>query len=194
MSDCFSIGWAKCSRNRVGFGNRPGAVIDSIDHSSIRLFSIGVPVMASLNGAGSRRAHWYTLDWWFLANWASSRISPDHCAAAYASASSRNSVYEVTTTSALAMTSTRSWPRRRNVSVIVTTRRSGVNRAASAAQLASTLVGATMRNGSIPGRSCFARQIMASVCNVLPRPMSSARMPPSWLRSRKHSHSKPSRW
>jgi hypothetical protein len=33
-------------------------VIDSSDHSSIRLFSIGVPVMASLNGAGNRRADW----------------------------------------------------------------------------------------------------------------------------------------
>ena len=43
---------------RTGFGNSPGAVIDSSDHSSIRLFSIGVPVMATLNGARSRRAHW----------------------------------------------------------------------------------------------------------------------------------------
>jgi len=33
-------------------------VIDSSDQSSIRLFSIGVPVIASLNGAGSFRAHW----------------------------------------------------------------------------------------------------------------------------------------
>ena len=41
-----------------GSGNSPDAVIDSSDHSSIRLFSIGVPVIASLNGAGSRRAHW----------------------------------------------------------------------------------------------------------------------------------------
>ena len=32
--------------------------MESSDHSSIRLFSIGVPVMASLNGAGSLRAHW----------------------------------------------------------------------------------------------------------------------------------------
>jgi hypothetical protein len=42
----------------VGTGEQPGAVMDSSDHSSIRLFSIGVPVMATLNGAGSILAHW----------------------------------------------------------------------------------------------------------------------------------------
>ena len=50
-----SIGRAYCSANRFGSGNSPGAVIDRSDHSSIRLFSIGVPVIASLNGAASSR-------------------------------------------------------------------------------------------------------------------------------------------
>jgi hypothetical protein len=50
-----SIGRAYCSANRCGSGNSPGAVIDSSDHSSIRLFSIGVPVIASLIGAASSR-------------------------------------------------------------------------------------------------------------------------------------------
>jgi len=27
---------------------------------------MGVPVIATLNGAASRRAHWYALDWWFF--------------------------------------------------------------------------------------------------------------------------------
>ncbi len=50
-----SIGRAYCSANRFGSGNSPGAV-NSCDRSSIRLFSIGVPVIASLNGASSRYA------------------------------------------------------------------------------------------------------------------------------------------
>ena len=32
--------------------------MDSSDHSSIRLFSSGVPVIAIFTGAASRRAHW----------------------------------------------------------------------------------------------------------------------------------------
>jgi hypothetical protein len=62
--------------NRSGFGNSPGAVIDSSDHSSIRLFSIGVPVIATLNGAVTLRAHACALEWWFFTNCASSRTSP----------------------------------------------------------------------------------------------------------------------
>jgi hypothetical protein len=27
---------------------------------------MGVPVIATLNGAATRRAHWYAFDWWFL--------------------------------------------------------------------------------------------------------------------------------
>ena len=56
-------------------------MIDSSDQSSIRLFSIGVPVIATLNGVATRRAHWYALDWWFLTYWASSRNSPAHSVA-----------------------------------------------------------------------------------------------------------------
>ena len=56
-------------------------MIDSSDHSSIRLFSIGGPVIASLNGAANLRAHWWTFDWWFLTNCASSSTNPDHAAA-----------------------------------------------------------------------------------------------------------------
>jgi hypothetical protein len=41
------------------------------------------------------------------------------------------------------------------VSVIVTTFNPGANRAASAAQFGTTLVGATMRNGGLPGSACL---------------------------------------
>ena len=126
--------------NRSGFGNSPGAVIDSSDHSSIRLFSIGVPVIATLNGAAhlprALRTPW---SWWFLTYCASSSTSPAHARAPYASKSSRSSVYEVTTASApvdhVCERARRAGP---SVSEIVTTFRSGVNLRASAAQFAST--------------------------------------------------------
>ena len=56
-------------------------------------------------------------------------------------------MYDVTTASAPAITDSSATPRRASVSPIVTTFRSGVNLRASAAQFASTLVGATMRKG-----------------------------------------------
>ena len=93
-------------------------------------------------------------------------------------------MYEVTTTSAPAITSASSWPRRRSVSVTVTTRSPGLKRAASAAQFGTTLVGATMRNGAPPGSTSRAWQIRASACTVLPSPMSSASTPPSPCRHR----------
>ena len=37
---------------------------------------MGVPVIASLNGALRSRAHWWMREVWFLANCASSRMSP----------------------------------------------------------------------------------------------------------------------
>jgi len=71
--------------NRCGLASNPGATIDSSAHSSIRLFSIGVPVTASLNGTGSFFAHPYALALWFFTNCASSRTSPDHDTASYSS-------------------------------------------------------------------------------------------------------------
>ena len=103
-------------------------------------------------------------------------------------------MYEVTTASAPAMTSARSAPLRASVSVIVTTFRPGANRADSAAQFGTTLVGATMRNGAAAGSACRAWQISASAWSVLPSPMSSARMPPSWCCHKNASHWNPSSW
>jgi hypothetical protein len=142
-------------------GNSPGAVIDSSDHSSMRLFSIGVPVIATLKGAVTFRAHWYALDRWFLTYCASSSTSPDQGSDPYDSKSSRSSVYEVTTASAPAITDSSGTPRRASVSPIVTTFRSGVNRCASAAQFASTLVGATMRNGTSRTGAADSAALMA---------------------------------
>ena len=45
-----------CSRKRRAEGNRPGAVSDSSAHSSVRLFSSGVPVIAKVIGARRSRA------------------------------------------------------------------------------------------------------------------------------------------
>ncbi|MNR63563.1 hypothetical protein D3C85_1859120 [compost metagenome] len=61
----------------MGLEKSPGATIDVRAQNSMRLFSRGVPVMASLNAAGSLRAHWYALDWWFFTNCASSSTRPD---------------------------------------------------------------------------------------------------------------------
>ena len=49
-------------RKASACGNSPGAVSDRIDHSSIRLFSIGVPVMANrLSASRLRIAAWVLL-------------------------------------------------------------------------------------------------------------------------------------
>ena len=110
-------------------------------------------------------------------------------------------MYEVTTASAPSMTPDRETPRRPSVSETVTTFRSGANRSASVAQFASTEVGATIRKGldrTVPGdsgpRTSFACWISASVCSVLPSPMSSARTPPRPFAHRKASHWKPDSW
>ena len=91
-----------------------------------------------------------------------------------------------------AASSSRSAPARRSVSEIGTTESSGANRAASVAQFATTLAGATTRNGAMPGFCSRTWQINASDWTVLPRPMSSARIPPSPWAYRVASHENPS--
>ena len=85
---------------------------------------------------------------------------------------------------------------------------SGTNRAASFAQLPTTEVGATTRNGANGGCSpscdrpavacsacsCMAWAKSARVCTVLPRPISSARMPPRRCCRKNASHRNPSSW
>ena len=83
------------------------------------------------------------------------------------------------TRSAAATASPHVAPRLDSDSVRRTTRSSGANLAASVYQLDTTLVGATTRNGGCSGDASRAWQISASAWRVLPRPMSSARIPPS---------------
>ena len=85
------------------------------------------------------------------------------------------------------------------------TRSEGTNLRASASQLGTTDDGATTRNGpgapgpaaSPPGPASpvsavsWAWAIRASACTVLPRPMSSARMPPIRWRHSMASQSSP---
>ena len=54
----------------------------------------------------------------------------------------------------------------------------GAKRVASARQFGPTLVGQTTRQGRSRRPACFSTRMWARVCTVLPRPMSSARMPP----------------
>ena len=69
-----------------------------------------------------------------------------------------------------------------------------MKRAASLAQVVTTLVGATTRNGGASGSCDRAYAIIASVWIVLPKPMSSASTPPSRCRQSPTSQPKPSRW
>ena len=57
-------------------------MIDNSDHSSIRLFSSGVPVIAIFTGVASWLAHFYNLDCRFLTICASSSSRPDQFSAA----------------------------------------------------------------------------------------------------------------
>ena len=104
--------------------------------------------------------------------------------------------------SAPAIASAGSEPLLAKVSPMARTLRPGANRAVSASQLPTTLVGATTRNGaapdavpaSSPAAASFAAQISARAWTVLPRPMSSASTPPRPWRYRKLSQLKPSSW
>src|SRR3546814_20717753 len=127
----------------------------------MRLFSMGVPVIASLNGAFTALAHWWTLDLWFLANWASSSTSPDQRPAEYASVSRRKRAYDVTTISAPSTSVARSVLLRRRVSVMPAVWRFGANCATSAFQLETPRVGATIRKGGAAGLSSLSAPILA---------------------------------
>ena len=94
-------------------------------------------------------------------------------------ASRRVNVYEVTTRSASLMASASGTPDLREVSSIITTLRPGTNFFASPVQAPITDVGAITREGLRGRESSCRRSTRHRVCSVLPRPMSSARMPPS---------------
>ena len=66
-----------------------------------------------------------------------------------------------------------------SVSVTASARSPGPNRWHSLTQLPTTLVGVTTRNGGRVGACSLVAQMSEIACSVLPRPMSSARIPPS---------------
>ena len=115
----------------------------------MRLFSIGVPVIANVTSARRSRAARYALVWLFLTNCASSRTRPAHSTSANSASSRRSSVYEVMTRSADAAASVTAIPRFARVASTTATRRSGVKRAASLRQVDRTEVGATTRKGRV---------------------------------------------
>ena len=100
----------------------------------------------------------------------------------------------MTTTSAPATSSATAVPRLRVVVSRTRTSRSGVNFSASAAHTDTTELGATTRNGGGSGRAWRAWAKSARVWTVLPRPMSSARIPPRSCSHRNASQRRPSSW
>src|SRR3546814_17305847 len=99
---------------------------------------MGVPVIASLNGAFTALAHWWTLDLWFLANWASSSTSPDQRPAESASVSRRKRAYDVTRMSAPSTSAASSVFLGRRLSVRIAVWRVGANFASPASDVDST--------------------------------------------------------
>ncbi len=74
------------------FGSRPGATRANNAHSSVRLFSNGVPLMATVNFRSNPVITENALLVWFFTDCASSSITPAKEMAWYCSASSRSSV------------------------------------------------------------------------------------------------------
>ncbi len=161
----------------------PGLVKSRSAHRSPRPFSIGVPVSATRVRAGSRRSCWAVSLAGFLMAWASSRTIRAHGRSASASTSRTAVPYVVMTTSASATSDSSSSAVAREAPWWTTTRSWGVKRAASAAQLPTTAGGAMTSTGPWP----VVRAMWARTVGVLPRPMSSARQPPSSTASRKPS-------
>ena len=103
----------------------------------------------------------------------------------------------MTTTSA---SSSSSWRSLRSAPCQSACRSDGANLSISRSQFVTTLVGATMsalkglRLPSIFASSFFTARRSASVCTVLPSPMSSARTPPEPISWRNQSQWKPCSW
>ena len=157
------------------------------------MFSSGVPVIASLNRAGSRRAAAYVLAAVVLHEL---RLVEDQPAprqrAVVVLAEPQQRVRGDDQVGAVDRLG------QRHAQLAAGRRRSAGRRGrartarASRAQFDTTLVGATTSTGAVSSPASFARQTSASACSVLPSPMSSASMPPSPASHRTDSHWKPS--
>ena len=106
----------------------------------------------------------------------------------------RATAYDVMTTCAPSMVSSSPCLALARVRSTTTVRSPGAKRAASLCHVESTEVGATTSTGSSSSPRSWARTIIASICRVLPSPMSSASTPPSPVSQSSDSHRNPSTW
>ena len=196
MSPCASIGRAKVRWNRSREPSRPGLTMSMIAHSSSRRFSIGVPVIASVRRASSRRRARARFVAGFLTSWASSSRSRSQATAASVSTSRVAMSYEVMTTSLARATAASSSPLSRSPPWCRCTRSDGANRSISRAHWRVTLIGQTTSvgpNASAP--NCSRSEVsIAIACTVLPSPMSSARMAPIPMSPSSRSQPWPRSW
>ncbi len=171
-SSCWcSTGRAWRARKAVSGPSSPGVVQSSSAHSSERLFSTGVPVSATLAGAGTVRSAFAVAECGFLTCCASSATTMPQLCSASRGALARIVPYVVRTNPPpqevrSSMLRPAPWKRRTGVP--------GANFSISRCQLPRRDAGHTTSVGS--GRSrCRCSAISVT---VLPRPMSSARQPP----------------
>ncbi len=154
--------------------SRPGVVQSRIAHSSVRLFSTGVPVRATRAREGIVRNCLAVAACGFLTCCASSMTTMPQAAPASRGASSRIVPYVVRTNSPSARPSSERdppWKRRTGVP--------GANFSISRCQLPIRDVGHTTSVGPAASRSVCRCRCSAMRVIVLPSPMSSARQPPS---------------
>ena len=182
-----STGLSKRLANDSRVPKRPGIKKSKMLQSSDRRFSMGVPVRAKRTPAGRRLAARATCVSGFLMYWASSSTTRAKSCSAYSSISRRMRSYEVTTTlcSATPAICTR---RCALTPTTAHTSSEGAKRSSSAVQLYTSDAGHTTSVGLVSPASTRAR-ICAIICSVLPRPMSSAKIPP-----RPRCSSEPSHW
>ena len=172
--------------------SRPGVRKSKSDHSSPRWFSTGVPVRHRRCSAGTRstaRRAW--LRAFLIACASSSTTRWKRCSAKRSSSRTSDRIRrddDVAPAATSAQRACRSGPCRTR------TRRRGANRASSRAQLPTSLVGATTSAGASSRPSAFSTSTCAIVCSVLPRPMSSARTPPTPASRRCWRNATPSSW
>ena len=190
-----SIGRAKLRSNASREPSSPGLTSSMIAQSSPRRFSIGVPVSASVRFRGRRRNARWRFVRAFFTSCASSRSSRSHATPARRSASRVATSYEVTTTSLAAAVSRKAAPRSRARAVMEMDAqipaRTGRSRAPTAGRRSS---GRRRASGRRRHRPPAPRRSVAMACTVLPRPMSSARIPPTRRSLRSRSQPCPRSW
>ena len=180
------------SLKRMYDPRNPGITKSKMLQISLRRFSIGVPVRANRWRASRRLMARAVSVPWFLMYCASSRVQQYRRLADHSAASMRARSYEVTYTSMPLLA--RAVMRSRLEPTTGSTHKSGANRSNSAAQLYTSDAGHTMRLG--PMLRALSRRLSRNAisCSVLPRPISSARMPPNSMSASVESQRNPSSW